>query len=99
MDHFFIELWKQKEQFRFSIEGKADNPLATLEPFNRQCQIGEQDREAVKWGWEQEMGKPCSIWSMRIPERPSLKDCNQRPVTGCRRWGNGVGDGEMKAIF
>jgi hypothetical protein len=50
MDHFFIELWKKKEQFRFSIEGKVDNPLATLEPFNRQYQIGEQDREAVKWG-------------------------------------------------
>jgi len=24
--------------------------------FNRQFQIGEQDREAVKWGGEQEMG-------------------------------------------
>jgi len=33
-----------------------DNPLATIEGFNRQFQIGEKEREAVKWGWEQEMG-------------------------------------------
>ena len=24
--------------------------------FNRQFQVGEKEREAVKWGWEQEMG-------------------------------------------
>ena len=29
----------------------------TIENFNRQFQIGEKEREAVKWGWEQEMGK------------------------------------------
>jgi hypothetical protein len=28
----------------------------TIESFNRQLQIGEKEREAVKWGWEQEIG-------------------------------------------
>ena len=28
----------------------------------------------------------CSIWSMRIPEQPSLKDYQLRPVIGFRRW-------------
>ena len=31
-----------------------DNPLATIESFNRQFQIGEKEREAVEWGWHQE---------------------------------------------
>ena len=29
----------------------------TIESFNRQFQIGEKEKEAVKWGWQQEMGK------------------------------------------
>jgi hypothetical protein len=34
----------------------VDNPLITIESFNRQFQVGEKEREAIKWGWEQEMG-------------------------------------------
>jgi hypothetical protein len=48
---------KQKSQFRISIESKMENPLATIESFNRQFQVGEKEREAVNWGCEQEMGK------------------------------------------
>ena len=29
----------------------------TIESFNKQFQIREKEKEAVKWGWEQEMGK------------------------------------------
>ena len=28
----------------------------TIENFTRQSQIGRKEREAIKWGWEQEMG-------------------------------------------
>jgi len=52
-----LELGKQKDQFRISIESKVDNPLGTIESFNKQFQLGEKGREAVKLGWEQEMGK------------------------------------------
>jgi hypothetical protein len=34
----------------------------TIESFNRQFQIGEKEREAVKWGWEREMGKTIFMW-------------------------------------
>ena len=37
-----------------------DNPSATIESFNRQFPIGEKEREAVKWGWEQEPGNTIS---------------------------------------
>lgn len=36
---------------------EVDNPLSTIESFNKQFQIGEKEREAVKSGGEQEMGK------------------------------------------
>jgi len=39
------------------MQTPVENPLRTLENFNRQFQIGDKEREAVKWGWEQEMGK------------------------------------------
>jgi hypothetical protein len=56
LDNVSMELGKQKDQFRISRESKVANPLATIESFNRQFQVGEKEREAVKWGWEQEMG-------------------------------------------
>lgn len=55
-NNFSLELGKQKDHFRISIDSKVDNPLMTIESFNRQFQLGEKEREAVKWGWEQEMG-------------------------------------------
>ena len=51
-----LELGKQKEQFRISIESKVDNPLGTIESFNKQFQLGKKEKEAVEWGWNQEMG-------------------------------------------
>jgi hypothetical protein len=38
------------------MQTPVENPLMTIENFNRQFQIGKKEREAVKWGWEQEMG-------------------------------------------
>jgi hypothetical protein len=51
------ELTQQKSQFRISMNTPVENPLMTIENFNRQFQIGEKEKEAVKWGWEQESGK------------------------------------------
>jgi len=52
-----FELGQQKSQFRISMQSPVENLLMTLESFNRQFQIAEREREAVKWGWEREMGK------------------------------------------
>ena len=56
LDQVSLELEKQKDQYRISTESKVDNPLMTIENFNRQFQLAEKEREAVKWGWEQKMG-------------------------------------------
>jgi len=45
-------LGQQKSQFRISMQNPVENPLMTIENFARQFQIGEKEREAVKWGWE-----------------------------------------------
>ena len=57
LERVSFELGQQKSQFRISMQTPVENPLMTIESFNRQFQIGEKEREAVKWGWEQEMGK------------------------------------------
>ena len=33
-----------------------DNPLVTLESFNRQFQLSKDQRDAVEWGWSKEGG-------------------------------------------
>jgi hypothetical protein len=57
LDNVSMELGKQRDQFRISMQTPVENPLMTIESLNRQFQVGEKEREAVKWGWEQEMGK------------------------------------------
>ncbi len=52
-----FELGHQKSRFRISMQTPVENPLMTIESFDRQFRIGEKEREAIKWGWEQEMGK------------------------------------------
>jgi hypothetical protein len=57
LEKISFELGQQKSQFRISTQTPVENPLMTIESFNRQFQIGEKERELVKLGWEQEMGK------------------------------------------
>jgi hypothetical protein len=82
-------------QFRISMQTPVEDPLMTIESFNRQFQIGEKGRDAVKWGWEQEMGKCMFHVVNEYTGGPSLKDCRRRGVIGPRRWRGGAGDGEV----
>ena len=38
------------------MQTPVENPLMTIESFNKQFQIGEKEKEAVEWGWQQEAG-------------------------------------------
>ena len=50
------ELGKQKELFKISMESRVDNPLKTIESFNRQFNLNQPQKEAVEWAWPQEVG-------------------------------------------
>ena len=50
------ELGKQKSQFLLSMESQVDDPVKTIENFNRQFQLKEPERSAVEWAWPQEIG-------------------------------------------
>ena len=50
------ELGNQRERFRLSLESPVDDPLATLDRFNKQFQLKESEREAVAWAWPYEIG-------------------------------------------
>jgi hypothetical protein len=51
-----LEVAKKKDQFRISAQSKVDNPLATIESFNRQFQIDKKAKEAIEWAWQREAG-------------------------------------------
>jgi len=57
LERVSFELGQQKSQFRISMQTPVENPLMTIESFNKQFQIGEKERQAVEWGWNQEAGK------------------------------------------
>jgi len=50
------ELSAQKSQLKFSMDSKVDNPQATIESFNRQFQLKQEERDAVEWAWPHESG-------------------------------------------
>ena len=57
MDKVSHELGKQKSQIGLSMESQVDNPVQTIESFNRQFQLNQPQREAVvEWAWPQEAG-------------------------------------------
>jgi hypothetical protein len=57
LERVSFELTQQKRQFRISMQTPVEHSLVAIESFNRWFQIGEKEKEAVKWGWEQKMGK------------------------------------------
>ena len=57
LERVSFELGQQKSQLRISKQTPVENPLMTIESFTRQFQIGERERELVKFGWERESGK------------------------------------------
>ena len=50
------ELSNQRDRFRLSLKSPVDDPLATLDRFNKQFQLKEPEREAVAWAWPYEIG-------------------------------------------
>jgi hypothetical protein len=74
------------------MQTPVDNPLMTIESFNKQFHLREKEScYAMRHA-------PCAM-QFSIPERRSLRDCRQKQVIGCRRLGNGIGDGPWIIIW
>ncbi len=56
MDKVSLELGAQKQRISLSMESSVDNPMSTIESFNRQFNLNQPQKEAVEWAWPQEMG-------------------------------------------
>jgi hypothetical protein len=54
MDKISYELAAQKQKIGLSMESKVDDPLKTIESFNRQFNLNQPQKEAVEWAWPQE---------------------------------------------
>ena len=56
MNKVSLELGAQKHKIGLSMESSVDNPMSTIENFNRQFNLNQPQKEAVEWAWPQEMG-------------------------------------------
>ena len=57
MDKVSYELGMQKHKIGLSMESPVEDPLKTIESFNRQFNLNQpQKEEVVEWVWPQEMG-------------------------------------------
>lgn len=48
---------QQQHRLKISRETPVEDPVATIAAFNRQFQLGRNEREAVDWAWPQEEGE------------------------------------------
>jgi hypothetical protein len=56
LDKVSYELGAQKHKIGLSMESRVDDPLKTIESFNRQFQLNQPQKDAVEWAWPQEAG-------------------------------------------
>jgi hypothetical protein len=56
LDKVSYELGSQRTQFQISMESPVDDPLATMNSFNRQFGLNNDEKEALAWGWTFENG-------------------------------------------
>jgi len=56
MDKVSHELGAQKHKIGLSMESPVDNPMSTIENFNRQFNLNQPQKDAVEWAWPMEMG-------------------------------------------
>jgi hypothetical protein len=56
MDKVSYELGAQKHKIGLSMESPVENPMQTIESFNRQFNLNHPQKEAVEWAVPQEMG-------------------------------------------
>jgi len=77
---------RQKNKIGLSLEPTVDDPLKTIESFNRQFNLNQPQKDAVEWAWPQEMGDTMFAWLTRIPGRHSLKVCPLRIHISCNGW-------------
>jgi len=56
MDKVSYELGGQKHKIGLSMESQVDEPMKTIESFNRQFSLNQPQKDAVEWAWPQEMG-------------------------------------------
>jgi hypothetical protein len=56
IDKVSYELASQKHKIGLSMESKVDEPLKTIENFNRQFNLNQPQKEAVEWAFPLEAG-------------------------------------------
>ena len=56
MDKVSYELGAQKHKIGLSMESPVDDPLKTIESFNRQFNLNQPQKDAVEWAWSREAG-------------------------------------------
>ena len=57
MDKVSYELGAQKHKIGLSMRSPLEDPLKTIENFNRQFKLNQSQKDAVvDWAWPQEMG-------------------------------------------
>jgi len=56
MDKVSYELGTHRPQFQLSMESPVDDPLSTMNSFNRQFGVNNDEKEALVWAWPYEIG-------------------------------------------
>jgi hypothetical protein len=85
MDKVSLELGKQQDQFRLSIESRVENPEASVHSFNRTFQLKNEEITALECALPLEQGQTMFHIVNVYTKAAQLKDCLWNRVIGCRK--------------
>jgi hypothetical protein len=81
------DLYIEEKNNGVSLESAVDDPLATMNSFNRQFGVNNDEKEALAWAWPYEIGNTMfHVVNAYTLGQHRWKDCQRKAHTGCRRW-------------
>ena len=87
-----LELGAKREMFRLSMDSAVDNPDSTIESFNRQFQMNKIEKEAVDWGYYQDVGDTMFHIINAYTKGAQHKDLNAESSFKLQRTGGSILD-------
>jgi hypothetical protein len=90
MDKVSYELGAQKQKIGISMESPVDEPLKTIESFNRQFNLNQPQKEAVEWAWPQEMGDNMFVVVNTYTRAAQFKDLSAENSYQLQRVGGNI---------
>ncbi len=85
-----LELGNKRDQFKLSMDSPVDNAEGTMNSFNRQFQLSQNEKDAVSWGWAHDVGETMFHIIQAYTKGAQMDDLNAESSFKLQRTGGSI---------